>query len=377
MANHQQDSNSETTKQDQSQILQAPSISLPKGGGAIKGIGEKFSANPVTGTGSMSVPIAASPGRSGFGPQLALNYDSGAGNGPFGIGWNLSLPQISRRTDRGIPRYDDEHDSDIFLLSGAEDLVLHEEQPPNFKFGAITYRIRRYRPRIEGLFALIEYWTDDSDPKETFWRSISKDNITTWYGKTSESRIANPNDVAQVFAWLVCETHDDKGNVMVYHYQAEDGQKLDFRQAHERNRNTDTIVANRYVKSIRYGNKSPYLSDIGHQGPMTSPPDVLDADANKNCWMFELAFEYREDKAPVASDRWTRRIDPFSSYRSGFEIRTYRLCQRVLMFHHFDELGEEPYLVKSTDFTYQLATDLSDPNAPGYSDVSTLNRTHS
>ncbi len=50
----------------------APSISLPKGGGAIRGMGEKFAANPVTGTGSMTVPIATSPGRSGFGPQLAL-----------------------------------------------------------------------------------------------------------------------------------------------------------------------------------------------------------------------------------------------------------------------------------------------------------------
>ena len=37
-------------------------MSLPKGGGAIRGIGEKFAANPVTGTGSMSVPIATSPG---------------------------------------------------------------------------------------------------------------------------------------------------------------------------------------------------------------------------------------------------------------------------------------------------------------------------
>jgi hypothetical protein len=36
----------------------APSISPPKGGGAIKGIGAKFLANSVTGTGSMSVPIA-------------------------------------------------------------------------------------------------------------------------------------------------------------------------------------------------------------------------------------------------------------------------------------------------------------------------------
>ena len=61
-----------------------PSISLPKGGGAIRGIGEKFAANSVTGTGSLSVPIYTSPGRSGFGPQLSLSYDSGTGNGPFG-----------------------------------------------------------------------------------------------------------------------------------------------------------------------------------------------------------------------------------------------------------------------------------------------------
>src|ERR1700758_4475504 len=81
-----------------------PSISLPKGGGAIRGIGEKFSANPVTGTGSLTIPIAVSPGRSGFGPQLSLAYDSGSGNGPFGVGWSLSLPAVTRKTDKGLPR---------------------------------------------------------------------------------------------------------------------------------------------------------------------------------------------------------------------------------------------------------------------------------
>src|SRR5947208_1153897 len=100
-----------------------PSISLPKGGGAIRGIGEKFAANPVTGTGSMTVPIATSPGRSGFGPQLSLNYDSGDGNGPFGLGWSLSLPSITRKTDKGLPRYYDAEDSDVFILSGTVDLV--------------------------------------------------------------------------------------------------------------------------------------------------------------------------------------------------------------------------------------------------------------
>ena len=117
----------------------------------------------------MSVPIATSPGRSGFGPQLSLSYDSGSGNGPFGFGWSLSLPAITRKTDKGLPQYRDVEDSDVFLLSGVEDLVpllvqnapgvWEPESLPPRTVNGLTYRIRRYRPRIEGLFARIECWT--------------------------------------------------------------------------------------------------------------------------------------------------------------------------------------------------------------------------
>lgn len=50
------------------QAAVSPLISLPKGGSAIRGTGEKFAANPVTGTGSMSVPLVTSTGHSGFDP---------------------------------------------------------------------------------------------------------------------------------------------------------------------------------------------------------------------------------------------------------------------------------------------------------------------
>jgi len=88
---------------EEKQGVSVPAITLPKGGGAIRGMGEKFAANPVTGTGSMSIPIATSANRSGFDPKLSLSYDSGAGNGIFGLGWNLSLPSITRKTDKGLP----------------------------------------------------------------------------------------------------------------------------------------------------------------------------------------------------------------------------------------------------------------------------------
>jgi hypothetical protein len=160
------------------QAVATPTITLPKGGGAIRSIGEKFAANPVLGTASMSIPLAASTGRSGFGPELSLAYDSGAGNGAFGFGWSLSLPAITRKTDKGLPRYADGEESDVFVVSGSEDLVPTYRQDfdgtwvaahPGHQRSADGawvrdangrlvvhedeidgYRVRRYRPRIEG-----------------------------------------------------------------------------------------------------------------------------------------------------------------------------------------------------------------------------------
>ncbi len=378
----------------------APSISLPKGGGAIRGIGEKFSANPVTGTGSMTVPITTSPGRSGFGPQLALSYDSGAGNGPFGFGWSLSLPVITRKTEKGLPKYLDGHgqaaDSDVFTLSGTEDLVPEFERdatgPWVIKNGQqqihdesrtvnnLMYQIRRYRPRIEGLFARIERWTNTADASDVFWRSISKDNITSWYGRTAESRIADPSDSGRVFSWLICQSHDDKGNVIVYGYKPEDSARIlegsngnPVPKAHERNRTDETRKAQRYLKSIRYGNRVPYFPDLKADAAWPEPPAARPTDDGSNTWMFEVIFDYGEHdaNAPTPNDTgiWPARQDPFSSYRAGFEVRTYRTCQRVLMFHHFPgEAGVgRNCLVRSTDCTYSDEVNPADVRNPVYS----------
>ena len=100
-----------------------PAVELPRGGGSVRGIGETFASNPATGTGSMTIPLPASPARSGATPDLALGYDSGAALGVFGLGWSLGLPAVTRKTDKGLPRYDDGPDGDVFVLSGTEDLV--------------------------------------------------------------------------------------------------------------------------------------------------------------------------------------------------------------------------------------------------------------
>ena len=60
-------------------------------------------------------------------------------------------------------------------------------------------------------------------------------------------------------------------------------------------------------------------------------------------------------RGPNPTRPWPCRPDPFSTYRPGFEVRTYRRCHRVLMFHHFPgepDVGAD-CLVSSTDLTYQ------------------------
>src|ERR1019366_3486583 len=329
-----------------------PSINLPKGGGAIRGIGEKFAANPVTGTGSLTVPIYTSPGRSGFGPQLSLSYDSGSGNGPFGFGWSLSLPSITRKTDKGLPQYFDWEESDVFILSGSEDLVPEYRQDPDGTWvaghagytrdadgfwvrdtnGALVfhedeldgYRVRRYRPRIEGLFARIERWSKIGAPENVHWRSISKDNILTLYGLDVCSRIADPLDQRRIFTWLICETRDDKGNAMVYRYKPEDGIGVDLTTAHEANRGPLTDprrTAKRYLKRVLYGNRASLLDAVTGQRPRF----VTDAQWKGADWMFEAVFDYgdHDPQVPTPGDDlaeaapgtlkypWKPRPDPF------------------------------------------------------------------
>ena len=97
-------------------------VNVPEGGGAARGLGERFQPDLLHGSGNYSVPLGAPRGPNDLKPSLSLRYSTGIGNGPLGMGWRLAGPlEIRRRTDRGTPRYEDA--SDEFVLSGAETLI--------------------------------------------------------------------------------------------------------------------------------------------------------------------------------------------------------------------------------------------------------------
>jgi len=323
-------------------LVQAPTVSLPKGGGAIQGISESFQANPVTGTGSLSIPVALTQGR-GLTPQLQLSYDSGAGNGPFGHGWSMGIASIRRKTDRGLPRYADPRrirgtECDVFVLAGSEDLV-----PRLDAFGELVTRsetdheVQYFRPRIEGSFTRVERWRR-YDNGDVHWRTRDASNVLRKYGESVSARVVDPDDATRTFEWLLEEVSDEVGNVVRYEYKAENRAGVPPSPAELSRTLAGNQCTYRYPKAVRYGNRTPGSATAFH---------------------VHVVFDYGEHDAvdpqlvPADPDAWSVRSDPHSSFRSGFDIRCYRLCRRILVFHQFPELdADNPVLVRSTVLSY-------------------------
>lgn len=352
--------------------IQVQKPELPKGGGAIQGMGESFAPNEFNGTSSLSLPIPATPCR-GFEPKISLGYSSGSGNSPFGMGWELSVPEISRQTSKGIPRYDD---SDTFLFTGDDYLVpkLDSAGQPVVTRKSIktnSYSVQSYLPRTEGAFDLIERYTNQGNSTDVFWRVTSKENVVSIFGKSETAKIFDPLDQSRIFKWLLEESYDAKGNHEIYSYKKENADIVPV-SGSEQNRDKQT---NNYLTQISYGNDRPILDGAlitGESG--TTVSDVL--------WHFEVVLDYgayciapsNPDayKIPVGQT-WARRQDPFSSYSAGFEIRTYRLCQNILLFHRFAELNTQPVLTTVLKLNYNespLLTFLTSSEHIGYQYIS-------
>ncbi len=315
--------------------IEQQKLSLPQGGGAVTGLGESFQPNAFSGTAQLSIPIYTTPAR-GPAPALALEYASGGGNGPFGLGCSISLPSITRQTRLHVPRYDD---TDVFALSGDGDLTPTGDERTEIEVG-VTWTVRAYRPRLEAAMSRIERWTRP-DTGESHWRVVSSENVTSVFGRSADARIADPAAPSRIFQWLLEEIADAKGNRALYGYVADDLANVPP-AIWEADRGPN---AQRYPSSIRYGNYFPGGDPAGTEA-----------------FALEVVFDYGQydldnlsspgSNPYVPTRAWPPRRDPFSSYRAGFEIRTYRLCRGVMMFHHFPELGAEPCLVRATRFGF-------------------------
>jgi hypothetical protein len=127
----------------------SPEASLTKSGSAIRESGEKFAANPVIGIGKVTLPIALTPGSSGFGPRFSLTYDSVAGNGPVGFGDAFLSPRSPARQTMTRSRMSSFYPTQKILCQlcckragGSIEILAPREE-------RLVLYVYRYRPRID------------------------------------------------------------------------------------------------------------------------------------------------------------------------------------------------------------------------------------
>jgi hypothetical protein len=344
----------------QSDAVKIESPSLPKGGGAIQGMGESLTFAGPDGMASLSLPLPVSAGR-GVAPPLSLSYGSASGNGPFGMGWQCGTPHISLRTAKGVPQYAGE---DAFLGPEGEVLVPVTDaqgQPARQTREVLLgtplgqpYEVTRWQPRIISDTSRLEYWQPQNEGQEaSFWVQFSPDGQIHLYGRHAHARVANPADARQIACWLIEETVTPTQEHIYYYWQAEDDTGCD---EEEYARYPDSS-AQRYLVRVGYGNILPSASFMAIEGGI--PAD--------DAWLFFVVFDYGERSTSLyevppfqASGHWLCRPDCFSRYLYGFEIRTRRLCRQVLAFHRLQVLAGEtgtndaPALVSRQVLDYDL-----------------------
>jgi RHS repeat-associated protein len=173
---------------------------LPGGGGGVNSIGESFRPNLAMGGGSYRIPFDLPHGPGGITPKLELVYNTGLGNGPFGVGWSLAVPFVERQ--RVSPFTAPGEVS--FTISGSEPLM----------------------PLADGRFA-----SQSDATRQVFsrvgdaWECRTPDLVVTTFGSTDGSRVSGEVDgAAMVARWLLDTVTFPNDETVRYDHEVVDGE---------------------------------------------------------------------------------------------------------------------------------------------------------
>ena len=181
------------------------------------------------GTANISYPLVIPAGRGGMQPNLALTYSSGGGYGWLGVGWDIPVPSVTLDTRWGVPRYDEELESEIYLLEG-EQLVTKDTEG---KVLPLPHRTNRQQRRATDgkpmqFYARIGDAHDSIvrhgiGPKDYWWEVVDRGGKTHYYGHYADSvRSGLPSvlcdDNGNIARWMLAESRDPYGNSVRYYY---------------------------------------------------------------------------------------------------------------------------------------------------------------
>jgi len=168
------------------------------------------------GAANYAVPLDLPPGAGGMTPELTINYSSNGGNGPLGVGWNLTgLTAISRcgltPVEDGQHHAPDFSELDRFCLDGQRLVV---------EMGSYGGNGSSYKTLSESFSKVRSFGSVGNGPE--YFIVTTKSGQTLEFGRSTDSRLelldAGSGSVVSVAAWSVNKIVDAVGNEIVFHY---------------------------------------------------------------------------------------------------------------------------------------------------------------
>jgi RHS repeat-associated protein len=151
---------------------------------------------------SFQVPLP--PGRNGMTPQFDLIYRSNSGRSWLGVGWDLELGAIERKSR---PRVD--FQSEEYEHRSAAGVVELTRLPDG-----------TFRAKIESAFTKFEKRVQDG---RVFWLATDRQGNRHVLGATETARLADPGNPDRIFRWSLERVEDTFGNFIAIAYQKPDG----------------------------------------------------------------------------------------------------------------------------------------------------------
>ena len=169
------------------------------------------------GSASFSIPISVPPGTAGMVPSLSINYGSGGGNGPLGVGWGLGgLSSITR-----CPQTVAQDGRNIGVTYATTDRFCLDGQRLVLTSGTYGAAGSIYHTEIEGFSQITAEGTSGAGP--TYFIVQTKSGQTMEYGNTTNSAnsaVMLASVPTTVASWLLDKVTDAANNYMVVKYLA-------------------------------------------------------------------------------------------------------------------------------------------------------------
>jgi RHS repeat-associated protein len=184
------------------------------------------------GTAELTYPIELPKGRHGMQPNVDLHYSSAGGNGILGVGWSLSTPAITLDTRWGVPRYDQDYETEQYLVNGATVLLRKSDG----KAKDLPYQNNSFLPREKGAVRFYARDTKNQDriirygnsPTNYYWAVTDRNGITTYYGRSFDPNHPDDNSIdeesvirtggpnSNIAYWAATASVDIFGNYILY-----------------------------------------------------------------------------------------------------------------------------------------------------------------